>query len=222
MLAAMRLLHHLGIRKVFLLGVDFKMDADYTYHFEQERHRAVIDCNRKTYGLLNERFSELLPAFEAEGFEVLNCNPESGLTAFPSIDFEEAVSICREGLPEDLAGERTEGLYDKRKDRQCKPRVRRRLPPKEESRKLEPPQILNGAGAVVRRATRVKSGLHAVECGVVVGSDIGSEWMLEWWFNNYSKHNDFPVTFVDYGMSLEASRWCEERGRFRAPDLEWW
>ena len=209
MLAAMRLLHHLGVRRVFLLGVDFKMDAEYTYHFKQERHRSVIDCNRKTYGLLNERFAELRPMFDEEEFEIFNCNPDSGLGAFPFKSFEEALSMCREGMPEDLTGERTEGLYDKSKNRHSKPRVRRRLPPPEKGPSLAPPNVVNGGTMRLRQRQVPRS---YPECGVVVGSDLESEWMLPWWFGNYSRHNSFPVTFIDYGMSLEASRWCAERG----------
>ena len=40
------LLFHLGVRQAYLLGVDMKMDANYTYHFAQARHRAAIDCNQ--------------------------------------------------------------------------------------------------------------------------------------------------------------------------------
>lgn len=49
--------------------------------------------------------------------------------------------------------------------------------------------------------------------GILVGSDISQEWLLPWWWGNYSKHNSFPVTFVDLGLSLEKKKWCEERGK---------
>lgn len=48
--------------------------------------------------------------------------------------------------------------------------------------------------------------------GVIVASDEKQEWMLPWWWDNYSLHNDFPVTFVDFGLSSEAKDWCCQRG----------
>ena len=48
--------------------------------------------------------------------------------------------------------------------------------------------------------------------GVIVGTDETQEWMLKWWWENYSKHNDYPVTFFDIGMSKSARLWCESKG----------
>ncbi|MCB1106973.1 MAG: hypothetical protein KDK76_02635 [Chlamydiia bacterium] len=48
--------------------------------------------------------------------------------------------------------------------------------------------------------------------GVLTGCNQEQEWMLKWWWNHYSKHNDYPVTFCDFGMSLPAKKWCEKRG----------
>ena len=48
--------------------------------------------------------------------------------------------------------------------------------------------------------------------GVIVGTDHNQEWMLSWWWNNYSKHNTLTVAFADFGMTSEARTWCEERG----------
>lgn len=48
--------------------------------------------------------------------------------------------------------------------------------------------------------------------GVIVGTDETQEWMLKWWWDHYSKHNDYPVTFFDMGMSKSARNWCEKRG----------
>jgi hypothetical protein len=51
------------------------------------------------------------------------------------------------------------------------------------------------------------------ERGILVGSDISQEWLLPWWWDHYRKTNNYPVTFVDFGMSSEAKEWCRERGR---------
>ncbi|MCB1080645.1 MAG: hypothetical protein KDK69_02380 [Chlamydiia bacterium] len=48
--------------------------------------------------------------------------------------------------------------------------------------------------------------------GVLTGCEESQEWMLKWWFENYSKHNTLPVTFADFGMSASARSWCEKRG----------
>lgn len=49
--------------------------------------------------------------------------------------------------------------------------------------------------------------------GIIVGSDDTQEWLLPWWWKHYSKTNDHPVTFVDYGMTDEAKEWCRKRGK---------
>lgn len=48
--------------------------------------------------------------------------------------------------------------------------------------------------------------------GVVVGSDQTQEWLLPWWWDHYTHHNRYPVTFADFGLSLEKKMWCRERG----------
>lgn len=35
----------------------------------------------------------------------------------------------------------------------------------------------------------------------IIGSDNESEWMINWFVDNYSKHNDIPLVFVDFGVS---------------------
>lgn len=57
--------------------------------------------------------------------------------------------------------------------------------------------------------------------GIIVATDMKQEWMLKWWWDNYAKYNNFPVTFFDLGMSKSASIWCEEHGnliRFTFPE----
>lgn len=48
--------------------------------------------------------------------------------------------------------------------------------------------------------------------GVVVGCDAAQEWLLPMWWSKYSETNNYPVTFVDFGMSSAAFQWCKERG----------
>lgn len=118
LLASLRILFLLGVRKVFLLGVDMEMNAEKKYHFEQDRSSGSIRGNNSTYRLLQERFTALRPKFEDAGYHVYNCNPASKLTAFDHVPFEEAIRQARHPLfPDDVAAERTEGLYD-RKDKE--------------------------------------------------------------------------------------------------------
>ena len=124
LLAAVRILFLLGVRKIFLLGVDLDMAPDKKYHFEQDRSPGSIRGNNSTYRMLQERFKLLKPHFEAAGLEVFNCNPDSKLTVFPHMPFEEAMKYARhESFPVDTANERTEGLYDRKANEQKTGRI---------------------------------------------------------------------------------------------------
>ena len=48
--------------------------------------------------------------------------------------------------------------------------------------------------------------------GVLCGSDKEQEWLLPWWWERYSADNEYPVTFIDFGMTDAAHDWCRERG----------
>jgi len=48
--------------------------------------------------------------------------------------------------------------------------------------------------------------------GVIVGADKTIEWLLPWWWKHYSRYNELPVVFFDFGMSGEKKKWCKERG----------
>jgi hypothetical protein len=50
--------------------------------------------------------------------------------------------------------------------------------------------------------------------GIIVGCDQNQEWLLPWWWTHYSQHNNYPVAFVNFGMSSNASAWCQERGQY--------
>lgn len=111
MLAALKGLNLLGFSRVYLLGVDFQMSQDNTYHFEQTRTRGSVHGNNATYQKLNRWFSLLRPIFDKHNFQVFNCNPASGLKAFEFVDYHDAVSTPVLGTC--LMDERTDGLYDR-------------------------------------------------------------------------------------------------------------
>ena len=124
MLVAVRLLHHLGVRRIFLLGCDFQMSGTQKYHFEQDRCKSSIAGNNGSYAALNKRFAEARPIFERAGLRIFNCNPASGLTAFDTVDFNAAVAMALAEFGNiDTAAERTAGLYESRK-----PPVKKELP----------------------------------------------------------------------------------------------
>jgi len=112
MLIALKLLYVLGVRTVYLVGCDFRMqhDTPNNYAFPQSRAPSTIDANNRAYSTLNSRLSALRPKFEDVGYNVFNCTPNSGLNAFPHVPYEVAVKaaskVCNE-LPII-----TEGYYD--------------------------------------------------------------------------------------------------------------
>lgn len=110
MLAALRLLHHLGFATVYLLGADFRMTAEDPYAFRENRAEQALRNNNGLYRTLDRRFAALRPHFEAKGFRVVNCTPESGLTAFERDDYAAAVERVASGFRR--LG--TEGWYEPR------------------------------------------------------------------------------------------------------------
>ena len=112
MLVAMKLLYYLGVRNIYLLGCDFKMDSHTKYHFPQDRSVGSQKGNNSTYEILKARYEALLPFFMNAGLKVFNCNQESGLKVFPYMSFEDAIKQATENMP-DISTERTEGLYDR-------------------------------------------------------------------------------------------------------------
>ena len=94
MLVALRLLHYLGFRTVYLVGADFKMDDDNKYAFDESRTNTAIRHNNVLYESLNQRFEAMRDYFKRSQFNVINCTPnprKCGLTAFEFMPFEEAI-----------------------------------------------------------------------------------------------------------------------------------
>jgi Glycosyl transferase family 8 len=48
--------------------------------------------------------------------------------------------------------------------------------------------------------------------GIIAGCNQNIEWLLPFWYDHIKKHNDLPITFINYGMSRKALNWCQERG----------
>jgi hypothetical protein len=119
MYVALRLLFYLGVRRLYLLGCDFRMEhGKQNYAFEQDRTRASVRGNNESYRILNARLGHLKPYFDREGYEVYNCTPASGLTVFPSMSYEDALAesggrlpakVVTMGMSERLRGEMWRG-----------------------------------------------------------------------------------------------------------------
>jgi len=121
MYIALRLLFYLGVRRVFLLGCDFRMELGaQNYAFEQGRTAASVRSNNSSYRILNARLDRLKPYFDREGFQVFNCTPRSGLTVFPHLSYEEAMTQSTAMLPRRIV---TAGMYD----RQARERAAQRV-----------------------------------------------------------------------------------------------
>lgn len=110
MLSAVRLLTWLGFKRIVLVGADFRMSHNaQNYAWKQARNEGSVKNNTKTYAALNERFRALHPGLLEQGIEIYNATPNSGLTAFPSMEWNravnEAAAECRKQVD-------TEGWYD--------------------------------------------------------------------------------------------------------------
>jgi hypothetical protein len=112
MLLALRLLIYLGARRIYLVGVDFCMTPGSGYSFAQARDAEAQRANNAQYLVVNQWLCTMQEAgvFARFGVKVFNCNPASGLRAFPHAPFtaavQEATGVVEE-IP-DLAG-----WYDK-------------------------------------------------------------------------------------------------------------
>ena len=111
MYVAIRMLHYLGVRTIYLLGCDFKMEQGrQNYAFPQDRSPSSVKGNNESYRVLNNRLKALLPHFAEAGLSIFNCTPESGLTVFPYKSYERAIQEATATIPEAI---NTEGMYDR-------------------------------------------------------------------------------------------------------------
>jgi len=114
MLIGIKLLYYLGIREIYLLGCDFKMDENNKYHFKQDRSKQAIKNNTKTYQRMIDRFNQLSPRFAQAGLKIFNCNKQSELKSFEFIDFTTAILNTYTKLGVDVKKEKADGLYDRK------------------------------------------------------------------------------------------------------------
>ncbi len=99
MLLGLRLLYYLGARRIYLLGVDFRMTPDAGYSFGQARDEGACRSNSGQFVVVNDWLCKMQAGgvFEQFGLSVYNTYEKSGLRAFPFVPFVEAVEDCRGG-----------------------------------------------------------------------------------------------------------------------------
>lgn len=99
LIATIKILHSLGFKNVFLLGVDFNMSVDNLYSFPQSRKGGSINGNNASYRQMKVFFQSLQPYFLKDKFHVYNLNPSSELDAFPFMNFKEAYRMALDFTP---------------------------------------------------------------------------------------------------------------------------
>lgn len=118
LLFAIRVLRYLGAREVFLLGVDFFMNpsAELTDNYSFGEHRTPDACraNNNQYAIVNDWLVRLQNAkvFARFGISFYNCNPHSGLKAFPHVPFATALERVCTGVESQPV---LTGWYEKKK-----------------------------------------------------------------------------------------------------------
>ncbi len=102
MLLGLRLLRYLGARRIYLVGVDFRMQPDWGYSFGQARTDDACRTNNRQFSVVNTWLCDMQGrgVFERFGVELYNCYARSGLRAFPYVPFADALADVR-GICED-------------------------------------------------------------------------------------------------------------------------
>lgn len=85
MVDAIRVLFLLGIRTIYLFGVDFHQSRSHGYHHPAPGYERRIAANNRLYGRMTRRLERMRPILETAGLQVYNCNPESRLEVFEKI-----------------------------------------------------------------------------------------------------------------------------------------
>lgn len=87
MINAIRVLFLLGVRTIYLFGVDFFQSRSHGYHHPVPGFQRRIGGNNRLYARLARRLSGMRPMMEKAGLKVYNCNPDSRLEVFEKLVF---------------------------------------------------------------------------------------------------------------------------------------
>ncbi len=93
MLLGLRLLYYLGARRIYMVGVDFRMADDWGYSFAQGRTEGACKSNNGQFKIVNDWLCTMQNqgVFKKFGLAIYNCYERSGLRAFPYVPFDQAV-----------------------------------------------------------------------------------------------------------------------------------
>jgi len=83
--AAINLAYHFGVKRILLFGFDMKLDENKNQHWHK-----YYAGDPRTIQSVFDRQSSCFPVIAQDLLgivEVINCNPDSAITAFPRIDF---------------------------------------------------------------------------------------------------------------------------------------
>ncbi len=107
---AIRVLYLLGVRRIYLFGVDFHQSTDKAYHYSKTPNRGGVARNNNLYKRMANRLARLRPLMEEAGLTIFNCNLSSKLMVFdrmhPECVFREFNSTTRIGSIRDCISPR--------------------------------------------------------------------------------------------------------------------
>jgi hypothetical protein len=101
--AAIKLAWTLGFRTIYLLGCDFVIDSKQPYAFpENKTYTADPNSDQSAFARTRKMMELLAPLFPPAGLRVFNCNPDSRMDLFPSIDFKAAIAQATASVADQL------------------------------------------------------------------------------------------------------------------------
>lgn len=53
----------------------------------------------------------------------------------------------------------------------------------------------------------MENRMNSYDRAFITGCDSNTEWQLQWFLKNYTKHNDTPILFCDFGVTQEMRFW---------------
>lgn len=99
-MAALHILYFLGFKRVYLIGTDFKMDAEKPYFFNEKQPQGVVNYNNTLFAAINNYLKKII----FSDFDIVNCTPDSGLDAFKYIPLEQAIEKEKIGMAQNTYG----------------------------------------------------------------------------------------------------------------------
>lgn len=108
LLAAIKLLVHLGFTRLYLVGCDFSMNTSTPYAFGCKASRGYARHNNATYQALSARLQALRSVLERHGVQLVNCTEGGALSTLPR---EDLTAMLRREEPRSALGADVADLY---------------------------------------------------------------------------------------------------------------